>query len=159
MIGKKIKIKYYEYMNLYNVLHELREKTKNKVTILSGTKQIPPELIVVAMLKDRYLFLYDARKCYQEYGMEKEFTMEVYQVAALAYVLEQSVESKELFTELIELLNVVIKPFTFEYVRSEFQQYYENEMMDNYGFSFTELRDEYSYLYDLLLKEWLQKSP
>lgn len=156
MKGKYFSIGYYEYVTLYQVLHSLKVVVENKALVLSGIKQIPPELVSISLLKDRYLFKYDAEKTYEGYGMRKDFSLEIYQLAALAYTLEDLVELPIGLNDLVVRLNKTIKPFTYEAVRSKFQIYYEANLMQEYGWSYTELREQCIGLYDLLLDDFLE---
>lgn len=157
MKGKYFSIGYYEYSTLFQVLDSVRVLVESKVLVLNGTKQIPPELVAISLLKDRYLFLYDAQKTYEGYGMRKDFNLKIYQIAALAFTLENMVELPIGLENLAERLNKVIKPFTYEAVRSKFQIYYEANQMEEYEWTYTELRDEHPFFYDLLLNDFLKK--
>ena len=118
MKGKNFSIGYYEYLTLFQILHSLKVVVENKV--LNGTKQIPPELVAISLLKDRYLFLYLPEKTFEGYGMRKDFSLELYEIAALAYTLENMVELPIGLENLLDRLNKTLKPFTYEAVRSKF---------------------------------------
>ena len=107
MKGKSFSIGYYEYVNLYQILHSLKVVVEHKALVLNGTKQIPPELVAISLLKDRYLFKYDAEKTFEGYGMRKDFSLEIYQLAALAYTLEDMVELPQGLENLFERLKKV----------------------------------------------------
>jgi hypothetical protein len=157
MKGKNFSIGYYEYTNLFQILHSLKSEIERKVLILNGTKQIPPELVAVSLLNDRYLFLYPPEKTYEGYGMRKDFKLEIYQIAALTYTFQNMVELPLGLENFLERLVKTLKPFSYEAVRTKFQIFYETNLMQEYEWSYTELRDEHPHFYDYLFNQSVQK--
>ncbi len=149
-------ITYFEYLALYDVLLSVREKIENKRYVFNGTKSIPSELVAVSMLKNRYLFLYDAKKTYEHHPERKDFTFEIYQIAALNNMFDDFADCPLVLKAFHEKLKNIFKPYEYEIIQTEFQQFYEENLGDDYGWSYTELRDEQPFLYKRLLNNFLK---
>lgn len=150
-------LSYFEYMNLYQILHSFNHLLEKKRYVLQGTKNIPSDLVAVSMLHNRYLFLYDATKTYEKHGDKRDFSFETYQVAALKNLLDDSVDCPFVLQDFKKKLDAVIKPYEYEAIQTEFQAYFEEHWKEKYELTYTELRDESTTLYHYLLNEFLTK--
>lgn len=150
-----ITLTYFEYMNLYQILHSINSLLEKKRYVLQGTKNIPSDLVAVSMLHNRYLFMYDATKTFEKHGNRRDFQFETYQVAALKNILDDTVDWSIALEDFKGRISKVIKPYEYESVQTEFQAYFEEHWKDMYEMTYTELRDEFVSLYHYLMNEFL----
>ena len=150
-----IQLTYYEYMNLYQILHSVNHLLEKKRYVLQRTKNIPSDLVAVAMLHNRNLFLYDATKTYEKHGRKRDFKFETYQVAALKNLLDDTVDCPLALAYFKSRVAEIIKPFEYEQVQTDFQKYFEEHWKEAYDVTYTEMRDEIPSLYEHLMNEFL----
>lgn len=145
-------------INQYDALRHLIQAEyqilNKRKALLSGTKQIPADLIVCSFLHDRNLMLYDTVRTYENYGIKKNFTLFLFQLSALSYYLSTCDDLPAQLNELKLQIKELIEPFEFESVKTAFQVHYETKMMEEVDMSFTELRDERPYLYDYYFEQF-----
>jgi hypothetical protein len=142
-----ISIRFRQYEAIRQLLEGQREINRKKTVLLSGTKSINPELIVVAMLQNRYLFLYDMEGMYKGYGQTRNFTFELHELAALSYFLSDCAGLPEQLLRLNEEIKAIIKPFEYNHHKSDFQLWLEDKILTDWDICFTELRDQYPDIY------------
>jgi hypothetical protein len=122
--------------------------------LLSGTKQVPANLVVCSFLHDRNLMLYDTARTYEKYGTKKHFTLFLFQLSALSYYLSTCDDLPEQLKTLQVQIKRLIEPYEFETVKTAFQEYYERVMMPETEVSYTELRDEMPATYDYYFEQF-----
>ena len=155
MKKQTIQLTYYEYMNLYQILHSVKHLLERKRYVLQGTKSIRPDLIAVAMLNNRNLFLYDPTKTFEKHGRKRDFKFDMYQMFALKYLLEDIVDCPLALADLKSRVAEIVKPFEYKQVQTDFQKYFEEHWKEAYDVTYTEMIDEIPSLYEHLMNEFL----
>lgn len=145
-----VEISIFQYINLRDLLLNQEAKIANKQVLFSGTRMIRYEYIVIAFLDDRYLFSPEPEK--QELSNKTAYKFKLYQAAALFYFLQDIHPLPSNLIEIKDYLARKLQPYMPDRKKSDFQKYYEENWMDEYQLSYTELRDEFPSFYNSLLR-------
>lgn len=134
-----------DFVNLKNLIAMLEQQYRKVQKKLNGTKLIDYHFILIPMLQDRYLFRYTAEKLI---GVPKRiFSLEIYQAAALYYFLQDTDQLPEGIIKLKEDLKYQLHDYFHTTEKTAFQEFYEENIMQDYGATYLELRDDYPEAY------------
>lgn len=143
-----------QYTSIRSILKAQKDILEKKQTVLTGTKLIRADLIACSLVEDRNKFLYETEKAFEKSGIQKNITFHLHEIAALSYFLGDIVDLPRNVMLVAETLKETIKPYGFEADKTPFQVYYEENLMEEWGVTFTELRDEMISSYNFLLRNF-----
>jgi hypothetical protein len=149
-----ITLDYHQYTSIRSILRSQKAILEKKQTVLTGTKLIRADLIACSLVEDRNKFLYETEKAFERSGVQKNITFHLHEIAALSYFLGDIVDLPQNVYTVYDSLKELIKPYGFEAEKTPFQIYYEENLMEEWGVTFTELRDEMVTSYNFLLQNF-----
>lgn len=117
-----ITISYYSYINLRQIIQGIEKICEKRDYVFISKNHIPPELILVPMLKNRNLFLYDAQKTFDGYPAIKDFKFEYYQIAALYHCLNDIADLPDNVKLIRMTCKEIIEDNTKVIIKSDFQK-------------------------------------
>ena len=145
-----IEINHYDYRNLKELLLMQEKLIKEGTFLLSGTKMIRYEFVVISFLYERYLFAPDVEQI--EQSGRTSYSFYIFQAAELFYFLQDTENLPFGLQKTKDLLAKKLFKYMPDRSKSEFQKYYETQLMDEYHVSYTELRDELPEIHNSLQK-------
>lgn len=155
-----IELTKFDYMNLRQLIRCTADLKSKKPIKLSGTKMIHYDLVVIAMLRSRYHFLYDEDEVFKGLLRTRLFSLAMYQAAALYYYLQDTENLTASLENLRHNLGIKLEPHLYKQTPvSEFQEYYEQNLMEDWELGYTELRDEHPQIYNFLYKRFKESQP
>lgn len=152
-----LEIDRYEYRNIRLLMVETIQKARESYTF-NGSGNIEWKICLQSLLESRHKFKFhdEDLECFTS-KTKIRISIFLFEAQAIHYLFKE-VKSLSSLTKVAKSLEEDLSSYQPSYLKSEFQKYYEESLMELYDMSFTELRDEAPNFYTTLYEQFRQKS-